>query len=81
MFRNANDASDYGAFRDHATQAGTAAVESDPCDGDVYTDETYAHRKPEAEIPRSSLVNEAAFVEIVEQAIGGGEAVSGGEKS
>ena len=81
VFRNANDASDYGAFRDHATQAGIAAVESDPSDADVYTDENYAHRKPEAEIPHSNLVEETAFLEIVEQAIGGGKAGSGGEKS
>ena len=80
VFRNENDASDYGAFREHATQAGIAAVESDPSDEDVYTDPTFAHRKPEAEISHSNLVNESAFLEIVENAIGGG-ADSGGEKT
>lgn len=81
VFRNANDASDYGAFRDHATQVGIAAVESDPTEENVFTNEMYLHRKPEAEIPHSNLIREAAFLEIVERAIGCGDAKTKGERN
>jgi hypothetical protein len=81
VFQNTNDASDYGGLRSHAAQAGIAAVESDPTDEDIFTDATYAQRKPEAEIPHSELIADSAFLAVVEQAIGGGGGDPDGEKS
>lgn len=69
-FRNGNDASDYSAFRNHATKAGTAAVESEPPDEAQFTDFTFTQRKPDAEIPWSSLIYDAKLLGLVEKTIG-----------
>ena len=84
VFRSGNDASDYGAFRPHATRAGAAAVESEPPDEMLFTNFTFQERRRDEDIPWSSLVNDPKLLSVVEKAIGGdgggGGAPVGNEK-
>jgi len=81
VFQSLADASDYGALRTHAARAGIAAVESDPSDADVFTDATFAERKPETEIDHSGLIGDAGFLSLVEAAIGDAVPTSNGGQS
>lgn len=81
IFQSIADASDYGTLKAQAAQAGIAAVESNPTDEDVFTDATYAERKPEADIDHSELIGDAGFLRLVEAAIGGAKPTSNGGQS